>query len=85
VAEMATEKNIKKVENSQTSAPKDKQRTTKTSKLTLGQTLEILSQSFYMVQEEGISLEVEEKENGVMVFIPNVKLIDGILKPIESE
>jgi hypothetical protein len=75
------------VENSQNSAKKGKRSTTKTSeptaepKFTLADALEILSQSFGIVEDAGAKLLVSATDGNVIVTIQGVDFVAGVIVP----
>lgn len=71
-------------ENLQTSPNSVKQSTRKTSKLTREQVLDILVQSFRMVEEAGIQIEVGADNTGTTIRLEGVQYTaGGFLVPIK--
>lgn len=68
-------------ENSQPSRANGKRNTSKTSKLIPEAALEILTQSFRLVEEAGIDLEVSDTKEGVTVTIRDTNFVGGIIVP----
>lgn len=82
--------NLGPAANSANSQPNGRKRTTQTSKRTVAQELEILTQAFHNVEEAGVKLELVDASthgiegSAVVVVINMVALQDGLLVPLEK-
>lgn len=77
--------NTEVVGNSQNSRKSGERRTTRTSKRTVGQELEILTQAFHNVEVAGVPLEAKDDSGGtITVTIRGVALVGGIIVPLDK-
>lgn len=77
--------NTEAVGNSQNSRKSGRRPTTRTSKRTVGQELEILTQALHNVEVAGVALEAKDDSSGtITVAIHGVALVDGIIVPLDK-